>query len=388
MENSSLLSDLKLRYKKIAAALRKNNLDAVLISSNVNLIYTVGELIDGYFYLNSDEKAFLFIRKDTGLSGDNIYNITKPEQIPDILKEVGEYLPESVGLEDDSISYNEWIRLSKLFNKVMPFGTVIRDVRSVKTPYEIECLRMTGKKHGDLYSKIPSLYKKGMTDLELSVEIEHLFRLNGHLGIFRTHGGHLEAFMGTLLAGDNAGTPSPYDFAIGGGGQDKSFPVGLTGRKIEEGETVLVDIAGNFCGYLTDLSRTYPVGKTCYEIEKAYNAAIEIQAITENSKAGVLCSDIWEKSFECAKKYSLEHCFMGLSSKAKFIGHGVGLQMNETPVLTGRYQKPLEDGVCIAIEPKFIIEGVGAVGIENTYLITSKGTEKLTICSDEMVILN
>jgi Xaa-Pro aminopeptidase len=388
MDRSSLLSDLKLRYKKIAAALKNNNLDAVLISSNVNLIYTVGTIIDGYFYLNTDEKAFIFIRKDTGITGENVFKITKPEQIPDILKELGESLPETAGLEDDSITYSEWVRLSKLFNKVLPFGAVLRDVRAVKTPYETDCLRMTGKKHGELFLKIPSLYRNGMTDLEFSVEIEHLFRQNGHLGIFRTHGGHLEAFMGTLLSGDNAAAPSPYDFAVGGGGQDPSFPVGLTGRQMKPGETVMVDVSGNFCGYLTDLTRTYSIGKPSYEVEKVFRTSLEIQSMVENSRAGTLCSEIWEKSIEIVKKNSLEHCFMGLKEKAKFVGHGVGLQINEPPVLTGRYSKPLEEGMCIAVEPKFIIEGVGAVGIENTFLITSEGTEKLTICPDAIVILN
>ena len=70
---------------------------------------------------------------------------------------------------------------------------------------------------------------------------------------------------------------------------------------------------------------------------------------------------------------------MGTQQQAKFIGHGVGLQINELPVLTPRSQEVLESGMVFALEPKFVIPGTGAVGIENTMLVTDSGVENLTV---------
>ena len=73
--------------------------------------------------------------------------------------------------------------------------------------------------------------------------------------------------------------------------------------------------------------------------------------------------------------------------KAAFIGHGVGIELNEMPVLTPRSKDVLEENMTIAIEPKFVVPGVGAVGVENTYLVTNNGLENLTPFPEEMAEL-
>ena len=89
--------------------------------------------------------------------------------------------------------------------EVLPCGTkLIRQARTIKTPFEIETFRRSGKLHEAAYSHIPSLYREGMTDLQFSIEIERQMRLAGCLGIFRVFGQSMEIFMGSVLAGDNA----------------------------------------------------------------------------------------------------------------------------------------------------------------------------------------
>jgi len=79
---------------------------------------------------------------------------------------------------------------------------------------------------------------------------------------------------------------------------------------------------------------------------------------------------------------------MGTKQQAKFIGHGVGLEINEPPVLTARSKEVLEAGMAIALEPKFVLPGIGAVGIENTYIVHDERLEKVTLCEEELVVLS
>jgi Xaa-Pro aminopeptidase len=69
----------------------------------------------------------------------------------------------------------------------------------------------------------------------------------------------------------------------------------------------------------------------------------------------------------------------------KFLGHGIGLEIDELPVLARGFKQPLEAGMTIAIEPKFTFPGIGVVGIENSYLITDDGFENLCISREGII---
>ena len=194
--------------------------------------------------------------------------------------------------------------------------------------------------------------------------------------------------MGTVLAGDNGGAVSPYDFALGGAGLHPSLPVGQSGVAMKEGMSVMVDIAGNFYGYLTDCTRTFAVGRLAEKAVFAHQVSINIcDAVAAAGKPGARCEDLYNLALKMAADAGLADCFMGAAQKAKFIGHGTGLVINEQPVLGARSKDVLEAGMCIALEPKFVIPGTGAVGIEDTFLVTASGMEVLTPCDRELVSL-
>ena len=227
-----------------------------------------------------------------------------------------------------------------------------------------------------------------MTDVELSIEIERAMRLGGSYGIFRVFGQSMEIFVGSLLAGDNAAAPSPYDFGLGGQGQHPSLPVGANGTLLREGMAVMVDMGGNFTGYMTDMTRTFSIGKLPDKACFAHQTALEIQnEAVRMARPGAVCEDIWQRALDIATERGLKDCFMGISQQAKFVGHGVGIEINELPVLGARSQMTLETGMMLAVEPKFVIEGVGAVGIENTFVVTEAGGEKITMLDDGIIDL-
>lgn len=386
-----LQPELKLRRDKIRVLMAQQQIDAALITCNVNLIYTYGRVVSGYLYLPLTAPARLFVKRPNNIEGEHIHSIRKPEQLPDLLKECGLPMPAKLMLEGDELPFTEYNRLAACFpeTEVVPCGTaLIRQARSVKTDIEIEMLRRSGLAHAKAYEQIPAVYRPGMTDRELSIEIERLMRLEGCLGIFRVFGQSMEIFMGSLLAGDNAGAPSPYDFALGGEGLDPSLPGGANGTPLQAGQSFMVDMGGNFYGYMGDMSRVFSIGKLPEKAYAAHQTCLEIQeAVAAMAKPGAVCETLYEKAIDIVTKAGFADYFMGTEQKAKFIGHGIGLEINEMPVLAPRMKQELEPGMVFALEPKIVLPGIGPVGIENSWAVTAEGVEKLTLCGEEIVEL-
>ena len=390
ISSPALAKELKLRWDKIQQNMSDVHADGLLICDNVNLYYVSGRIFRGYCYIPVKGEPIFFVRRPLGLNGTQVVYIRKPEEIGEYLQKNGIAFPDKLLLESDSISYSDYKRYETIFTpKVVLNGTaLLRRCRSIKTPYEIDLIRRSGELHAKAYETIPSLYRKGMTDVEFSIELEHECRKLGSLGIFRIFGQSMEIFMGSVLAGDNADTPSPYDFAMGGAGLDVSLPVGCNGTVLTEGMSLMVDMGGNFTGYMTDMTRTYAIGSVQELALKAHETSIAIhQAIAAKARPGVAAKDLYELAAEMANHAGLSDYFMGHRQKAGFIGHGVGIEINEAPVLAPRSRDILAEGMVFALEPKFVIPGTGALGIENTYAVTADGVEKLTVCKEELISL-
>lgn len=384
-----LQPELKRRRDKIRVLMAQQSIDAALITCNVNLIYTYGRVVSGYLYLPLNAPARLFIKRPNDIEGEHVHPIRKPEQLPELIKECGLPAPTKLMLEGDELSFTEYNRLAACFPdaEVVSCGTsLIRQARSVKTNMEIEMFRRSGIAHTKAYEQIPSVYQAGMTDRQLSIEIERLMRLEGCLGYFRVFGQSMEIFMGSVLAGDNAATASPYDFALGGEGLDPSLPGGANGTLLQSGQSVMVDLGGNFNGYMGDMSRVFSIGKLPENAYAAHRTCLEIQeTIVAKAKPGTVCEDLYNTAIDMVTKAGFADYFMGVGQKAKFIGHGIGLEINEMPVLAPRMKQELEPGMVFALEPKIVLPGVGPVGIENSWAVTTEGLEKLTLCREEIV---
>lgn len=386
-----LQPELKLRRDKIRVLMAQREIDAALITCNVNLIYTYGRVVSGYLYLPLNAPARLFLKRPNNIEGEHIHSIRKPEQLSELLQECGLPIPAKLMLEGDELSFTEYNRLAACFpdTEVLPCGTaLIRQARSVKTAIEIEMLRRSGIAHAKAYEQIPSVYQLGMTDRRLSIEVERLMRLEGCLGIFRVFGQSMEIFMGSLLAGDNAAAPSPYDFALGGEGLDPSLPGGANGTLLQPGQSLMVDMGGNFYGYMGDMSRVFSIGKLPEKAYAAHQTCLEIQEeVAAAAKPGTVCEDLYNLAIRIVTKAGFADYFMGVGQKAKFIGHGIGLEINEMPVLAPRMKQELEPGMVFALEPKIVLPGVGPLGIENSWAVTADGLEKLTLCAEEIIEL-
>lgn len=376
-------SEQELRLSKLRNAMELAGTEGLLIHSYVNVYYITGRVFTGYVYIPLRGKPLYFVKRPVSLAHADTTAIRKPEQI-----ELPER-PATLALELDTLSYTDTQRLSAVFPyaKIVNGSPFIAEARAVKTPYEVKLIAASGVKQEHVYRRIPSLYHDGITDIELQIEIERQSRLEGCLGVFRTAGDTMELFMANVLAGENADTPTPYDFAMGGAGLDTSIPVGADGTVIRPGDAVMVDANGNYTGYMTDMTRTFAPSPLKPLAQRAHECSIAIcRRAEEMARPGIEASAIYHMAEEMAQKADLYHYFMGHRQKAGFVGHGLGIEINELPVIAPRSKYILREGNVIALEPKFVIPEVGAVGIENTYVVTPDGLQCLTNAPEQIVI--
>lgn len=383
-------NELELKWRRIQQAMRQEEADGCLLTMNMNLYYVSGQVFNGYFYLPAEGRPYWFVKRLTVPETNQVHVIRKPEQMPELFRDLNLAMPRKLLLEADELSYNEYIRLQHVFRAEATgnASALIRHIRMIKTPWEIEQMRISARKHEAVYREIPACYRPGMRDVELQIEIEKRMRMHGSLGYFRAFGSNMDIFMGSLLAGENAGEPSPFDFALGGKGIHASGPLGANGTLLREGTTVMADMSGNYTAYQTDMTRVFSIGKLPDRAYRVHRVALEIQARMERTaKPGVSCAELYRDALAMAGQEGLKDCFMGTHLQAKFVGHGVGLEINELPVLTTRSKDILQPGMTFAFEPKFVLAGIGAVGIENTFLVTDSGVEKMTLLDENIIEL-
>ncbi|MBE6301808.1 MAG: aminopeptidase P family protein [Parabacteroides distasonis] len=390
MIQNNLIDDLRIKWTRIQQAMQQINADGCLLTVDVNLYYTTGRLFNGYFYLPAEGDPWFFVKRPNGLKGERIAYIRKPEQMPELFATNGLKMPEKLLLEADELTYNDYIRIQSVFQpkETANATALMRKLRQIKTPYEIEQFRISARQHAKTYAEIPTCYQPGMTDVQFQAEIERCMRRNGSLGMFRAFGANMDIFMGSVLAGDNAEAPSPFDFALGGNGLDSSCPLGADGTLLKEGTAIMVDMAGNYTAYMTDMTRVFSIGKLTDLAYRAHQTALNIQNEIENiARPGIACAELYNLALQITEKEGLGRYFMGTKQQAKFVGHGIGIQINELPVLTPRSKELLEPNMVFALEPKYVIPGVGAVGIENSFLVTDNGLEKITRFEEEIIKL-
>lgn len=386
--------EFRLRLSKVQDKMRSAGVDALLVADNANKYYLCGRVYAGFAFVPSDGDPVWLVRRPVGLGGAGVFYFRRPDELPALVASAGPDTYGTLGLELDISPYSQVSRMQELFSAAVPSlafanaNPILRDARAVKTPGEIRLMSLSGYKQEQVYRKIPGLFRIGMTDHELQVEIERLSRLEGCLGAFRISGQSMELFMGNILTGNNADVPTPYDFAMGGAGLDPSLPVGASGEEIREHTTVMVDLNGNFTGYMTDMTRVFTLGTVSQLAIDAHQCSIDICRMFEREALpGVEARTLYAMVEDMVRERRLERWFMGHNQHAGFVGHGLGIEINELPVIAPRSRAVLEENNMIALEPKFVIPDVGAVGIENTYHITPAGAVSLTNAPEPLVPL-
>ena len=263
----------------------------------------------------------------------------------------------------------------------------VRAVRAVKSPWELERMRIAAGQVRDAAHAIPGLLSEGTAESKVQLEVEKLLRLGGHQGQLRFRGFNQEMHYGQVLGGPSGAVAGYSDSPLCGPGPNTVLGKGPDGHLLRSGDPVIADLVGGHDGYLADQTRTFAVGSLPGDLRRAYDVCVEILRATEAElRPGAVASRLYERSAEMAVDAGLEEHFMGFGpQRIRFLGHGVGLEIDELPILAPGFDEPIAEGHVIAVEPKMVFPGRGAVGIENMYAVTADGFETITTANEELI---
>jgi Xaa-Pro aminopeptidase len=202
----------------------------------------------------------------------------------------------------------------------------------------------------------------------------------GHQGLIR-FGGFNEMLLGQIGFGTSSLSPTCTDTPGGVSGMHPSVPqMGCRERKLGKGDLVVIDIGCGYNGYQTDKTLSYMFGRPIPDDARGeHERCVEIQdTMASMLKPGAIPSEIYRTIMAGLEPAFLKN-FMGFGDRrVKFLGHGIGLWIDETPVIAEGFDEPLEEGMVFALEPKKGMPDVGLVGIENTFVVTPQGGRPLT----------
>jgi Xaa-Pro aminopeptidase len=389
--------ELDHRIYKLQDCLNRHDIDAALILQRVDLFYFSGTFQQGSLYVPAEGDPILMVHKSTerarAESGiDNIVHLESPREIPVILKAHGRPLPRKLGLELDVLPTNMFFNYRRLFPgaDLVDLSQPIRLIRAVKSNYEIDIMRRAAELSDQIAGHVPNILREGMSELELAGKVEAEARRLGHQGVIRMRLWGGEMFYGHLMSGPTAAAPSYLASPTGGVGTGPAIAQGPGYRTIQRHEPVLVDYVFAYNGYLSDHTRIFALGSLPQKLVDAQAAMLEVQEmIKKSSKPGSTSGSIYELAIAKAAELGYADHFMGAAGRERirFVGHGIGLEVDEFPFLAAGQNLPLQEGMTIALEPKLIFPGEGVVGIENTHVVTENGLEQLGRYPEEIVII-
>jgi Xaa-Pro aminopeptidase len=292
-----------------------------------------------------------------------------------------------VYIEGDTMTVAVWERVAKYFTCAAPEGSrsaagfldrVIRGVRSVKSSAEIELVRRSGAAHRILFEdQIPGFLREGMSEADLAGEISAAMYRLGYQGFTRFHQPHAGMALGQIGFGDNSLYPSMFDGPGGARGAGPAAPFSASSnRRLTNGDTVFVDIGFGVGGYHTDKTQVYFFGASAApELERAQAFCIELQRrAAAMLRPGAIPSQIYRDIMDSLPD-DTRTVFMGVDDRhrVKFLGHGVGLDIDELPVIAHGFNDLLETNMVLALEPKKAVPGISMTGVEDTYIVTPDG---------------
>ncbi len=262
--------------------------------------------------------------------------------------------------------------------------------RAVKDEDEVQALRESAASFGAAHAAIVEHARPGVTELEVSAEVVRALRRAGHDSvIFQRRWDAKLQTEGAIASGENMWVLSALAIAINGAGLGRSVPFGASRRVLKQGDLVNIDVGLCVAGYHADMARTYSLGEPSDEVRRfaAIVRACE-DAAFEAVAPGVPARVPYEAARAVAAAEGVEQWFQGHGRyHGPYIGHGIGLELDEVPVLGPGVETPLEQGMVLTIEPKLVAPGIGVVNFEDDVVVRSDGCEYLSDLPRELFVI-
>jgi len=389
--------ELVSRTQAFQAHLAEQGVDFAILNQNSDLYYYAGSVQPLYLIIPSQGEPFALARKAISrIQEESPHVVLEPfadtKELMDILTRHGMVSPKRVGYTLDTTAYATVTRFQKLLGgpEIYDLSREIRFLRMVKSEAEISILAEAG----DIISQVPdvikSAFEPGMSEMELSAALECYFRISGHTAVIRCRREGIEVGgNGVLSSGLNSLAGTKFDGVCAGAGTSPATPYGASFAPIPKNMPVIIDYGLNIRGYHIDQTRMFCWGEPPSEVTHAYDAMVNIEeTLIGMMNPGAVCEELYTTALQMAAEAGYADIFMGSGSEqVRFVGHGVGLELDEPPYLAPKMMDRLQSGMVIAVEPKVSMPEYGIVGPEDTVVVESNGPRLLTRCPVEFIIV-
>jgi Xaa-Pro aminopeptidase len=376
------MTDHQTRISRYQQALGERGLTGALLLNAVDVFYLAGTGQNGALWVPAAGAPILLIRKSfaRAKAESGVADVRPFPSSKELAGALGASGKVGVAFEAVPQGTLDFWRRSLPAAELVDAGPILREQRQVKSAAELATMREGAARMCRVFSEVPKFLRAGMRELDLSAEVEYRLRKAGNEGSARLRAFNTHFFVGLAVAGEGAAAPGAFDGPVVGAGLSPAYAGGASERVVKPGDPVIVDFTLVHGGYVLDMTRIAVVGDLAPDLLRAFEVARGIQdEVARGLRPGVPCVELWEKAKAMAEQAKLGEVFMGPpGDQARFVGHGVGLELDELPVLAPGFKAPLREGMTVAVEPKFVFAGRGAVGIENTFVVTAQGGEKLT----------
>lgn len=341
------------RIKCLRNQINSLNIEGMIVSNPINIKYLTNIDAEGELLITRRENIFLTDGRyveavNSALTIDSEIIVWDKRGM--IREDYENYFLfcEKVGFEESYVTYEKYKQIMQLYkiNELVETEGIIEKQRRIKDEEEITNIKKACEITDQCFTFLKNYIKIGMTEREIAYRIEEFFIKNGAEGL---------AFNPIVASGTNSSMPHSI----------------VSDKKIEEGDILLIDLGCKYKGYCSDMTRTIFVGKVDDTIKNIYDMVLGVQeqAISQ-MKDGANIKNITKVAEQELKinRFDLIHA----------LGHGVGLDIHEAPVLTSKYDNLLKENMVIAIEPGVYVPKSFGIRIEDTVLITKNGCINLT----------
>ncbi len=391
-ERQELLSRIQAVHQALTA--QSATWDAAFFMDKLTHFYLTDTMQTGVFVLKRNGDFGYFIRNSLALGKQQstLTELYPMVSYKDLLGFTGNHCQE-VFMDTKTVTVDLLERLKKYIqmDTILPADGILSQVRAVKSPYELQIMEESGRQHRTLLCEVvPTLLEEGMSEATLTARMYERMIGLGYHGLTRFSMFQTEMITGQLGFGDSSLSPTCFDGAGGNLGICHAVPtLGSRERLLQKGDLVFVDVGYGYNGYHTDKTQLYLFGDTpTTDMHRVHNACIDLQQkAAALLKPGAVPSEIYQTIMSAVDKTVLPYFMGSTGNHVNFLGHGIGLQVDEYPVIAKGFDKPLVENMVIALEPKNGMPNVGLLGAEDTYVVTPQGGRCLTGGPSDIIVV-
>ena len=389
--------EIQSRIARFQKSLQDSDIAGALISQNVDLFYFAGTIQRCFLFIPAEGEAVLAVhgnleraQKESSLS--QVVPLKKSQQLAQALSDFNYSIRGRIGLEMDVLPARYYLALRREHAEAdfLDVSELVRKVRMIKSEYEISQIRKACQILNQVMLEAQRSIRPGMTELEVDALLGALARRLGHQGLLRMRGYNQEMFSAHVFCGKTATLSPTMNVPLGGLGTTPAIAQGASFNVITENEPLIIDFGVGINGYVTDMTRTFVIGKLSQKLQEAYSVAKEIKDFVEQwVTPGRSWSRLYREIIELVRQRGYQDYFMGYKGhQVAFVGHGIGLEIDEYPVIAPGFHEEFKENMVFALEPKLVFPDVGAVGVEDDYLVTKAGMERLTTYNDQVLTID